>query len=494
MIFQLLVDWTRGKNLIISSAASTVNELRGPYDVANVSTLLGLSMERAKEAISKNCRALMAKSLRKKQWFKEAIKIERISPGEQLNSKGQWLVDLHNWDDISSGEGDLVLDDIKKLFSASTRAPKTSKAIDFISIAKGMLPNNMQLKNLVSGSGAEMQTTTDNTAELLSTAKESRGSDVSDEISKHSSGPSEDATLTFMPSKLQTVGSEDHLDCLPNEKLAALPDDMEMESTKDLSKVAKGLGWSDVVPVVVGTTSLDSSSQECITNPETVPGLRHKTVLLAATVEDIETSTTFDSESKVLPSKDSIAITEGNLMSPIDVIEDSTDMQIDLFGEDYERPKCVDLGPPDVPTNEVLAGTDRWEQTDFVSVACDAPLPSDYADRVPREESGNAIPLLGDAMQLVAPCGGTQGDSVQVADDQPPEEVLVEMGKQKDECSIDTNLAEEGIVEMEEQKEEHSIDINLPTLDKFKTANHSKVLTLEQSTLHSYSSSADSLD
>jgi hypothetical protein len=56
IIFQLLVDWTRGKNLIFSSAAPSVNGLRGPYDVANLSSLLGLSMERAKAAISKNCR------------------------------------------------------------------------------------------------------------------------------------------------------------------------------------------------------------------------------------------------------------------------------------------------------------------------------------------------------------------------------------------------------------------------------------------------------
>lgn len=53
---QLLVAWTGGKNIILSSSASTVNELRGPYDVANLSTLLGLSMQHAKAAISRNCR------------------------------------------------------------------------------------------------------------------------------------------------------------------------------------------------------------------------------------------------------------------------------------------------------------------------------------------------------------------------------------------------------------------------------------------------------
>ena len=50
------MDWTRGRNIILSSAAPSANELRGPYDVANLSFLLGLSMEKAKAAISKNCR------------------------------------------------------------------------------------------------------------------------------------------------------------------------------------------------------------------------------------------------------------------------------------------------------------------------------------------------------------------------------------------------------------------------------------------------------
>ena len=54
--FQILVDWTKGKNLILSSAAPSVNEIRGPYDVANLSSLLGVSMECAKAAVSKNSR------------------------------------------------------------------------------------------------------------------------------------------------------------------------------------------------------------------------------------------------------------------------------------------------------------------------------------------------------------------------------------------------------------------------------------------------------
>lgn len=53
---QLLIEWTRGRDIIFSSAASSVNELRGPCDVANLLLLFGLSKEKAKAAISNNCR------------------------------------------------------------------------------------------------------------------------------------------------------------------------------------------------------------------------------------------------------------------------------------------------------------------------------------------------------------------------------------------------------------------------------------------------------
>lgn len=50
------MDWTRGKNIIFSSAAASVTAFRGPYDVANLACLLGFSMERAKASVSKTCR------------------------------------------------------------------------------------------------------------------------------------------------------------------------------------------------------------------------------------------------------------------------------------------------------------------------------------------------------------------------------------------------------------------------------------------------------
>ncbi|KAJ9188933.1 hypothetical protein P3X46_000283 [Hevea brasiliensis] len=138
---KLLVDWTRGRNLIFSSAAPSVNELRGPYDAANLSSLLGLSIERAKAAISKNCRNLVANALRKKHFYKGAIRVELISSDEKSGSKEPLSMDWLKWDPISSGEGDLQLEDMAKSFSATISVSNSVKAIDFASLIGSMPPH-----------------------------------------------------------------------------------------------------------------------------------------------------------------------------------------------------------------------------------------------------------------------------------------------------------------------------------------------------------------
>ncbi|KAK3024471.1 hypothetical protein RJ639_043192 [Escallonia herrerae] len=154
---KLLVDWTCGKNLILSSAAPSVTEVRGPYDVANLASLLGLSMERAKAAISKNCRSLIADALRKKQFYKEAIRVEVISSGEELDSKDPRYDGWLNWDPISSGEGDLLLEDMAKSFRTSNKASKTVKAIDFTSVIDSLASSGLQIKDLVLPEKAEIE-------------------------------------------------------------------------------------------------------------------------------------------------------------------------------------------------------------------------------------------------------------------------------------------------------------------------------------------------
>ncbi|KAE9585725.1 hypothetical protein Lal_00009845 [Lupinus albus] len=131
---KLLMDWTRGRNIVFSSEAPSVNEFRGPLDVANLLSLLGLSKDRAKEAISKNCRILLANSLKKKQFYKEAIRVEVLSSDVASHSKEGWYQELLKWDPISSGEGDILLDDLTKSLSTSYETPKPVKAINFDSI------------------------------------------------------------------------------------------------------------------------------------------------------------------------------------------------------------------------------------------------------------------------------------------------------------------------------------------------------------------------
>ncbi|XWS74204.1 hypothetical protein CRYUN_Cryun02cG0195800 [Craigia yunnanensis] len=115
---KLLVDWTREKNLIFSSAAPSVCEVRGPNDVANLATLLGLSIERAKAAISQNCRNLLASALRRKDFFQEVIRVEVVSSSGPFDSGKLWSADWLNWDPISSGE-------VNDLISGPKAAPQS---------------------------------------------------------------------------------------------------------------------------------------------------------------------------------------------------------------------------------------------------------------------------------------------------------------------------------------------------------------------------------
>ncbi|TYI57501.1 hypothetical protein E1A91_D11G285900v1 [Gossypium mustelinum] len=66
-------------------------KLRGPNDVANLASLLGLSMERDKAAISKNCRSLLTNALRRKHFFKEFIRVEAVSSSINL-----WNLEISN--------------------------------------------------------------------------------------------------------------------------------------------------------------------------------------------------------------------------------------------------------------------------------------------------------------------------------------------------------------------------------------------------------------
>ncbi|MFQ6638817.1 hypothetical protein Gotur_015198 [Gossypium turneri] len=210
---KLLLDWTRGKNVMLSSAAPSVCEVRGPNDVANLASLLGLSTERAKAAISKNCRSLLTNALRRKHFFKEVIRVEAASSSRQSDSEIPLYADWLKWDPISSGEGDLQLDDMAKSFCASTNASKTVKAIDFDSIIDKMPSHGFQVKDLISGSEASFQPQTE-VKSFLSTPQpiglSVRTNQVSENSIKHGLFPeTDDATLENTCSEHLTSAFED---------------------------------------------------------------------------------------------------------------------------------------------------------------------------------------------------------------------------------------------------------------------------------------------
>ncbi|KAL8129869.1 hypothetical protein V2J09_019024 [Rumex salicifolius] len=154
---KLLVDWTRGKNLIVSSAAPSALEFRGPNDVANLLSLLGLAAEHAKAAISKNCRDLIAKTLRKKQFCKEAVKVDAMSSANKSDLKKPWIIDQMEWDPISSGEGDLLLEDLAKSFSEASKESEILKPNGFTSSMNNIASLGLKVTSL----GAEIKKSAD---------------------------------------------------------------------------------------------------------------------------------------------------------------------------------------------------------------------------------------------------------------------------------------------------------------------------------------------
>lgn len=49
----------KSKNVIMSSGAENMFELRGPYDVANLGLIFGLTEEKGKNAVGANCRKIL---------------------------------------------------------------------------------------------------------------------------------------------------------------------------------------------------------------------------------------------------------------------------------------------------------------------------------------------------------------------------------------------------------------------------------------------------
>ncbi|KAJ7546548.1 hypothetical protein O6H91_08G044000 [Diphasiastrum complanatum] len=110
---KILIGWTRGRNIVVSSRAKRALELRGPNDVANLASMFGLTREHAKAAVSKNCKSALLHGVARKRAHKAAIIVDRLPP----NSDHKPLFNVPKvWDPLSSGVGDcLLFEDSKHL-------------------------------------------------------------------------------------------------------------------------------------------------------------------------------------------------------------------------------------------------------------------------------------------------------------------------------------------------------------------------------------------
>eukprot|EP00601_Ochromonadales_sp_CCMP2298_P011909 CAMPEP_0173266280 /NCGR_PEP_ID=MMETSP1142-20121109/29074_1 /TAXON_ID=483371 /ORGANISM="non described non described, Strain CCMP2298" /LENGTH=361 /DNA_ID=CAMNT_0014202175 /DNA_START=9 /DNA_END=1096 /DNA_ORIENTATION=- len=77
---RILVQFLRGRNIILSSGADCILQLRGPHDIINIGQMLNLSREQAERAISSNCEQLLmhAKARRLRQIPVEILSVQDV--------------------------------------------------------------------------------------------------------------------------------------------------------------------------------------------------------------------------------------------------------------------------------------------------------------------------------------------------------------------------------------------------------------------------------
>lgn len=433
---KLLVDWTRGNNLIFSSAAPSVNELRGPYDVANLSSLLGLSMERAKVAISKNCRSLIANALRKKQFYKEAIRVELI-PSSEFDSNEPWSGNGLKWDPISSGEGDLLLDDMAKSFSAAGKVSKTVKAIDFASIVDNMPSHGLQLKDLLSGTKSVLQPV-DNIKNSMSVdgkigapVPTNGGSEQPDMLKLF---PETEQTSSYnTPSKCQISGHEDSKKSFsPNDTSKADIDSEEIKThttiTEEEPNISNGL--VDFSPI---RTEIDNlQSEECTAGSEANVVLPDDNLTLCTVLMDIECD----------------AVCNADADGKFEVPTQTRDVNLSVLqNEESRNAKGFDvvLGARSVTVDEVLVDTDMKNEASLSLASNNVLLHENSPEREFREPVDDSV-LLSDGTPSVECYDELKGSNdSSVANHELLDEMIVEAQKQADDSETEYPTINESI-------------------------------------------------
>lgn len=378
-----------------------------------------------------SCRNLIANSLRKKHFYKEAIRVELI-PSSELDLNEPWSGNGFKWDPISGSEGDLILDDMAKSFSAAGKVSKTVKAIDFASIVGSMPSQGLQLKDYLSETKPVLQPV-DDVRKCLPVDGKIWPLVPTDERSNQPRElklfPQTEQTSSYnIPSECETSGHED---------LKTLLRPTDTSKTDIYFKEIKACtSNSEDEPISNGLinfspdrTEMDNlQSEKCASGSEATIVLPDGGSTLCSAVMDIECD----------------AICNADSDAKFEVPTQTRDVNLSVLQNEEARDgNCVDvvLGKQNVTVDEVLAATDMQNETSLTSASNNVLLHEYSLEKESRELRVDAVLL----------CDGT-----------PSLEFNNEL-KRKDDSSVPNyELLDEMI--MEDQKQADAPEIDCPSI------------------------------
>lgn len=135
---KLIIQYLRGRNIILSSGADSFNSIRGPCDVENIGGILSLSNELSTKSITENCALVMKHAFARKlkyipiQILDHKTLIEKWPEVEMKASQSQ-----KKWKEyLASGNIECEKDNI------ANEDVNMSSTTDVIAIATGSIINN----------------------------------------------------------------------------------------------------------------------------------------------------------------------------------------------------------------------------------------------------------------------------------------------------------------------------------------------------------------
>lgn len=184
--------------------------------------------------------------------------MELIPPEENVDSYGIWFSEQIKWDPISSGEGDLHLEDLARSLSAINKVTKTAKAIDFASVIGDMPSHGFRVKDLMSKTQVVSQKLEDvvNVSSSLEVRELAVATKVASEQSRHNLR-SEDHILELDSSFEQQISGGDS-----SQKSDPQSNVLDV-LTKEEPEKKNG---SDVKTCENEIENVDLQQQNCITN------------------------------------------------------------------------------------------------------------------------------------------------------------------------------------------------------------------------------------